>query len=81
MHVRRRTKNSPPPPPPGPSSEDLGHRAVLTLDTESLLDFGRFLNGFLVVVVPYGHVGSRLGKALRNGQPDASSSGQYTRPY
>ena len=69
---------------PGPGlkkekKKDPGHRAVLTLDAEFLLDVGRFLDGFLVAVVPYGHVGARLGKALGNGQPDPLCSGQYTR--
>ena len=66
--------------PPAPAQEDLGHRAVLTLDTEPLLDIGRFVDGFLVAVVPYGHVRPRLGKALCNGQTDSSRSGQYTWP-
>lgn len=66
---------------PGLGLEDAGHGTVLTLDTELLLDAGGFLDGFLVAVVPYGHVGARLGKALCNGQADSSSSGQHTLTY
>ena len=42
----------------------MGSRPIHTLDAVLLLDILGTLEGFLVAVVPNGHIGARLGKSL-----------------